>query len=392
MLIPSVDSETRKMIDPASQAHLRDAIADCIGSDQEILGALRDEIRPLRSATRHIQPRATTSISLVGTDGGNNQLQFDPFLIQLVRVVDSSNNEYCLEAVSPTTPIQKLNQRQFTANGAACTALGEMMDSLGINSLQSLSHMIRPTDKGKPVSPSWVQVYRELVEWAILFAILKKDFGTDTLIICDGLLRSKVFAKDLFQRLLQGMKDRIDAQWSKSRRRVYLAGVAKHSKVLSRYRLAMALEGVLKTDYPAYVEVPREVEERAYVWSEFARGDDRVDKGGEINKFVGGKMFLVKFGSHRRDPVWPVDIFVPQVGESQTILGSMLADAINGFPVPHYPRCLQKAHENAALVDFDFDILQDFIYEGVRSSLGSDAGTLDAFQLQDADPAQRRYG
>lgn len=380
------------MIDPASQAQLKEAIADCIGTDQGVLDALREEIRPLKSATRRIQPRATTSISLVGTDGGNNQLQFDPFLIQLVRVVDSSNSQYCLEAVSPTTPIDKLDKRQFEPDGTPRTALGEMMAFLGVASLSALSHMIRPTDKGKPVSPSWVQVYRELVEWAILFAILKKDFGTDTLIICDGLLRSKVVAKDLFQRLLQGMKERIEAQWSKSRRRVYLAGVAKHSKVLSRYRLAMALEGVLQTDYPAYVEVPREVEEKAYVWSEFARGDDRAGEGGEINKFVGGKMFLVKFGSHRRDPVWPVDIFVPQVSEAQTILGSMLADAINGFPVPHYPRCLQKAHENAALVDFDFDILQDFIYEGVRSRLGVDAGTLDAFQLQDADPAQRRYG
>jgi len=380
------------MIEPASQAQLRQAIAQCIATDRGVLDTLREEIRPLKYATRRILPRATTSISLVGTDGGNNQLRFDPFLIQLVRVVDSSNNEYCLEAVSPTTPVDSLSARQFNPDGSPRTALGEMMVFLGVRTLPELSHMIRPTDKGKPVSPSWVQVYRELVEWAILFAILKKDFGTDTLIICDGLLRSKVFAKELFQRLLQGMKDRIEAQWSKSRRRVYLAGVAKHSKVLSRYRLAMALEGVLQTDYPAYVEVPREVEEQAYVWSEFARGDDRAGEGGEINKFVGGKMFLVKFGSHRRDPVWPVDIFVPQVGESQTILGSMLADAINGFPVPHYPRCLQKAHENAALVDFDFDILQDFIYEGVRSSLGGDAGTLDAFQLQDADPAQRRYG
>lgn len=352
------------MIDPVSQAQLKEAIADCIGTDQGVLDALREEIRPLKSVTRRIQPRATTSISLVGTDGGNNQLRFDPFLIQLVRVVDSSNNEYCLEAISPTTPIDKLDKRQFERDGSPRTALGEMMAFLGVNSLPALSHMIRPTDKGKPISPSWVHVYRELVEWAILFAILKKDFGTDTLIVCDGLLRSKVFAKDLFQRLLHGMKGRIDAQWSKNRRRVYLAGVAKHSKVLSRYRLAMALEGVLQTDYPAYVEVPREVEEKAYEWSEFARGDDRAGEGGEINKFVGGKMFLVKFGSHRRDPVWPVDIFVPQVGEAQTILGSMLADAINGFPVPHYPRCLQKAHENAALVDFDFDILQDFIYGG----------------------------
>jgi len=379
------------MIEPDSVANLKEAIADCLRLDERVLTTLRDEIRPLRAGTRRIQPRATTSISLVGTDGGNNQLQFDPFLIQLVRVVDSSNNEYCLEAVSPTTPIRLLDDRQFDSTGAPRSPLGEMMTFLGVRTLPALSHMIRPSEEGRPVSPSWVQVYRELVEWAILFALLKKDFGTDTLIICDGLLRSKVFAGDLLPRLLNGMRERIDAQWAGHRRRVYLAGVAKHSKVLARYRLAMALEGVLVTDYPAYVEVPREVEERAYVWSEFARGDDRAMEGGEINRFVGGKMFLVKFGAQRRDPVWPVDVFLPQSSDAPTILGSMLADAINGFPVPHYPRCLQKAHENAALVDFDFDVLQDFIADGVRKSLGPNGPLLDAFQLQDADPAQRRY-
>jgi len=380
------------MIDAMTQSQLKAAIEGCIEADHDVLDALRDEIRPLKSSMRRIQPRATTSISLVGTDGGNNQLQFDPFLIQLVRVVDSSNNEYCLEAVSPTTPIITLNERQFNLDGTPCTALGEMMSFLEVNCLSSLSHMIRPNKKDKPVSPSWVQVYRELVEWAILFAILNKDFGTDTLIICDGLLRSKVFAKDLFQKLIQGMSERINKQWQRNKRRVYLAGVAKHSKVLTRYRLAMTLEGVLQSDYPAYVEVPREVEEKSYVWSEFARGDDRVGEEGEANKFVGGKMFLVKFGSHRRDHVWPVDIFVPQVGDAQIILGSMLADTINGFPIPHYPRCLQKAHENAALVDFDFDILQDYIYEGVRKSLGTQSAALDVFQLQDTDPSAKRYG
>lgn len=380
------------MIDLSSQGQLKEAIADCINADQGVLDLLRGEIRPLRAATRRIQPRATMSISLVGTDGGNNQLHFDPFMVQLVRVVDSSNNEYCLEALSPTTPIQDLDGRQFDGDGSPRTALGKMMEYLGVTSLPALSHMIRSTTGGRPVSPSWVQVYRELVEWAILFSIIEKDFATDTLIVCDGLLRSKVFAQDLFGQLLQGMRERIDAQWNRSRRRLYLAGVSKHSKVLTRYRLAMALEGVLQTDYPAYVEVPREIEERAYIWSEFARGDDQVLADGEINKFVGGKMFLVKFGSNRRDPIWPIDIFLPQVGDSQVILGSLLADATNGFPVPHYPMCLQKAHENAALVDFDLDILQDYIYEGVRASLGADSGALDAFQLQDSDPAQRRYG
>src|SRR5262245_2293061 len=221
------------MIDPATQAQLKGAISECIDIDQSILDALRDEIRPLRTQTRRIQPRATTSISLVGTDGGNNQLQFDPFLIQLVRVVDSSNNEYCIEAVSPTTPIEMIDKRHFQQDGSPRTALGEMMALLGITSVEALSPIIRPSKPGKPVSPSWVQVYRELVEWAILFAILKKDFGTDTLIICDGLLRSKVFAKDLFQKLLQGIAQRIEDQWVKNRRRVYLAGVAKHSQVLT---------------------------------------------------------------------------------------------------------------------------------------------------------------
>jgi hypothetical protein len=153
----------------------------------------------------------------------------------------------------------------------------------------------------------------------------------------------------------------------------------------------MALEGVLTTEYPAFLAVPRELEEEAYVWSEYARGDDRALEGGEVNKFVGGKMYLVKFGARPRDPIWPVDIFLPQVSDAQVVLGYLLADAIDGFPVPFYPRCLQKAHENAALVDFDFDVLQDQVLKGLRKVLADDAPALDAFELQDVDVAQRRY-
>jgi hypothetical protein len=235
-------------------------------------------------------------------------------------------------------------------------------------------------------------VYRELIEWAILFSILKKkDFGTDTLIVFDGLLRSKVFAHDLFRKLKFGIEEAIHNIYSKSRRRIFLAGVAKHSKVLTRYRLAMQLENVMTTDYPAYVEIPREIEEKAYLWSEYARGDDRESDQSEINKFVAGKMYFVKFGNNKRDPIWPVDVFESQTGQAQTIFGYMLADALNGFPVPLYPQCLQKAHENAALVDFDFDILQDQIFNGVRTALDQDAQVLDIFRLQDKDISERRY-
>ena len=380
------------MIEPESHEQLRREINDRIAADRALLDGLRAEIRPLRAHVIRIQPRTTTSISLVGTDGGNNSLEFDPFLVQIVRVVDSSNNEYCLEAITPTTDVAHLSQAQFARHGHPRTPLGEMMTDLGTPTLPTLSHMIRPNDHGRMTSPSWVQVYRELVEWAVLYSILKnKDFGTDTLIVCDGLLRSKVFAGDFFKQYLERVKAAIDRQYREKRRRIYLVGVAKHSKVLARYRLAMAIERVMTNDYPAYVEVPREIEEKAYVWSEYARGDDRELENAEINKFVGGKMFLVKFGRGSRDPVWPIDVFLPQKDEAQTILGYLLADAIDGFPVPLYPRCLQKAHENAALVDFDFDILQDEIFSGLREVLGDDAPLLDAFRLQDSDPSQRRY-
>jgi len=153
----------------------------------------------------------------------------------------------------------------------------------------------------------------------------------------------------------------------------------------------MALEGVMRTNFPAYVEVPRDIEAKAYAWSEYARGNDVEIPGGEANKFVGGNMFFVKFGSSPNDPIWPVDIFSPQKQQVQTVFSYMLADAINGFPVPFYPRCLQKAHEFAAMVDFDFAVLQDYIIDGVRQTLGADADRLDALRLQDADPAQGRY-
>jgi hypothetical protein len=376
-------------MNPESQAQLRKDIADRLADDRRLLDRLREEIRPLRAEVRRIQPRTSTSVSLVGADGGNNRIQFDPFLVQLVRVVDSSNNEYCLEAITPTTSVAELSRRQFEEPG---TPLGELMALLDCRDLTQLSHMIRGNDDDQPTSPGWVQVYRELVEWAILLSLVRnRQFGTDTLIIFDGLLRSKVFAGDRFRRYVTLIHEAIGETYRRDRRRVFLVGMAKHSKVLARYRLAMALEGILQTEYPAFVEIPRDIEEKAYLWNEYARGIDIETEGGELSKFVGGKMFFVKFGSSPRDPIWPVDIFSHQVGEAQTVLGHMLSDAISGFPIPFYPRCLQKAHENAALVDFDFDMLQDHVLDGLRGLLGTRASTLDELRLQDLDPAQSRY-
>ncbi len=153
----------------------------------------------------------------------------------------------------------------------------------------------------------------------------------------------------------------------------------------------MVLEKVLTDSYPAYVPIPRHLEEKAYVWPEYAGGGDEDLEDGDGNQFVAGKMFFVKFGSGSKDPTWPVDIFIPWQKHADVILGCLLSDAADGFPIPFYPRCLQRAHENAALVDFDFDILQEDIFEGLRIALGSQSSALDEFQLMDTDPAQQRY-
>lgn len=372
---------------------LGDELRERMLDDRRLLDQLRNEVRSMRGKVRRIQPRSTTAISLVGADGGNNQLRFDPFLVQLVRVVDSSRNQYVLEPVTPTTSVTALSQKQFAKDGTTpATALGRMMAYLGVNHLTKLSSMIRSNEDDRPVSPSWVQVYRELMEWAILFELVRmKNYGSDTLLLFDGLLRSKVFAGELFKKYLAGLREGIE-QAARERRRIYLAGLAKHSKVLDRYRLAMVLEGVMQTPFPVFVEVPREMEEKAYVWSEYARGTLDEREGTEASKFVGGRMYFVKFGSRTTDPIWPIDVFESQINEVNSIMGYLLADAEVGFPVPCYPLCLQRAHEYASLTGFDVDVFQDQVFDGLRAALGDDAPALDAFRMRDQDPAQQRYG
>src|ERR1700680_1844055 len=125
-------------MDTQSFAHLKQEITGSIVADRSILDQLRAEIHPLKSQVYPIRERTTTSVSLVATDGGNASVQFDPFLVQIVRIVDSNNFEYCLEALTPTTNIADLSAKQFHADGSPCTALGELMRYLGVDRLQRL--------------------------------------------------------------------------------------------------------------------------------------------------------------------------------------------------------------------------------------------------------------
>ena len=102
-------------------------------------------------------------------------------------------------------------------------------------------------------------------------------------------------------------------------------------------------------------------------------------------------MYFVRFGQRSGDPLWTVDILSSQTSHAAEIFGYLLADAIDGFPVPFYPRCLQKAHEFAEIVDFDLDILQDEVVGAVRDLLNDkEVPTLEALRLR-GDVSARRY-
>ena len=384
------------MFTPEEIDNLKKVVRECANSDKGLLDALRRDVTALKGSVRKIQPRGVTSVSLVASDGGNNQLRFDPFHVQLVRVVDSYGKQLCLDAVSVSTDLAKLDAAQWNPDGSPKTPLGRMMLDLGVTSrrLNGLSHMM-PAQGTPPeqIPGAWVQVYRDLCEWAVLYELIcYRPFATDTMVVRDGLLRSKMFRGELFIRFREKLEEAIERIRRVDRRKIFLVGVAKRTKVLERYALAMALERVLPDGEARYVEVPRDMERSAVEWGADILGPEETPTGKEVaGKFVAGTLFFVRFGSYGGDPVWSVDLLTSQVGSHQEVFGYLQQDAVEGFPVPFYPMCLQKAHSHAQIVDFDQDILSDHVIQAVRDILPpSEQSIFDALPLKQ-DVAGRRY-
>jgi hypothetical protein len=384
------------MLDIEQLVALKNEIDLASKQDLVNLDQLRIELRQFETP-RQIRDYSTTAISLVASDGGNNRLRFDPFEIQIIRVVDSYGQEACMQVVSRYNDINQLSKQQFYDKGSPKTALGYMMYDLGVDSLQSLSPMLRPQkDSGgkDALSSSWVLVYRELVEWAILYERIRNgNFVTDTLIAIDGLLRSKVFSGTLFISLIEKIQESIKRIKQEQKRQVYLVGVSKTSKVLDRYRLAMMLEGIMREPRPVFVRVPRKIEELAYTWPEYTRRPGDEEDGGEAAKYVGGYLFLAKFGPSPSDPIWPVDLLLGQETEADKIIAYLKTDAENGFPVPFYPKCIQKAHDYSAIAGVDMEILQQEIINALLNNMQTenDVLNLEKFILTPKDPGEARY-
>jgi hypothetical protein len=374
------------MFDAVELPELKRLIAAQVERDSQELDRLLGELRIEKANVRTIKPRSATSIALMAADGGNNRVAFNPFYLQIVRIVDSAGKQLCLDVVSPTTDIGDLSRQQFDPGpGRRIKPLGRLMQRLGVTDLRQLSSMMSG-DK-----PGWVLVYRELCEWATLFDLIDtRDFVQDTLVVYDGLLRSKKFRGDLFIQMYRLLEKRINEIWVNDRRRVWLVGLAKKNQVLENYRLAMSLSGLFDKGAPCYVAVPYDMQERVYGYEEWIRSPDDTHSDREDPKYNIGVMHFVRFGSHSGDPIWTVDLLECQKGDASVVFGYLLADAVAGFPIPFYPNCLQQADRHSRVADLDLDIVEDALVDAVREQVGPKAPIIDELRLA-TDVAARRY-
>ncbi len=345
---------------------LREKIRSAYKTDDPVLGKFREYARRLKDHVRPLRPYAVNAVSFVSADGGDNRLTFNPAVVELVRVVDSRGNQCALDAIPSTIRIEELEERIRADTQNLIGPLQRLCKEVG-KSLRDISYLIRSL--GQPgKSTGAIRCYRDIVEWAVLYDLVTNpsiQWGGDTILVRDGLLRTKSFTRESFPVIDARLRAGVAAH-AKRNVALSLVGVAKQSAVLSRLAVALELEETFHKPFPCYAQVDQDIEADCYnfdlTWLMTYETSEPDDSGRRLYQSL-GQMFLAKFGDRPFDPVWPVDVAVWQSRSVDKILGQLTVDAQQGFPIPDYPMCIQKAHDFAKLTGLEVEILQDLLVQ-----------------------------
>lgn len=354
---------------------LKNKISAAYRADDPIIEKFRSYARRIKNDIRPIRTYSVNAVSFVSSDGGDNRIVFNPSIVELVRVVDSRGNECALDAVSSSTKVGEIEDRINPDSPNVVRPLQRLCNDLGkdIGSLSYLLHGLGQPGK----STGAMRCYRDIVEWAVLYDLIANptiQWGGDTILVRDGLLRTKSFRREIFPLLGKKIREGIQHH---SQRNVQLSvvGVAKQSAVLARLAVALEIEATFHKPFPCYVQVPVDIEQDCYnferTWFETYESSEPDEHGQYLYQAL-GKMFLVKFGDRPLDAVWPVDIAEWQVNKADKILGQLTIDAQQGFPIPDYPMCIQRAHDHAKLTGLEIQVLQDILLQGICEKLTPD--------------------
>ncbi len=335
--------------------------------EEPVIQTLREYAKKIRENIKILRPYSATAVSFVSADGGDNRITFNPCVLELIRVVDSRGNQCAIDPIFGNSKSDILNERM-----EKIPPLKRLCNDIGIEKLTDISYLLGGFgESGK--SAGAVNVYRDIVEWAVLYDFLFNDWGTNTIIIREGLLRTKSIKNTLFPIIDKHIKNKCLEHQRQKNININIVGVAKESAVISRLSIALALENVFRLPYPCYVKVPDDVEQYCYNYDRTWFNTFEPSENGENLKYSSmGKLFLVKFGDGAYDPVWPVDIAHWDVENVEMILGQLLHDAMLGFPIPDFPLSIQKAHDHAKIGGIELKILEDILIEGMVKNLSDD--------------------
>ncbi|HVY73798.1 MAG TPA: hypothetical protein VG890_03155 [Puia sp.] len=349
---------------------IKGRVLDAYKNEDPVFEKFREYAKRLSNDVKPIRKYSVNAVSFVSADGGDNRLFFNPAVIELVRVVDSRGNQCALDAIAGNTKEAAFNERVKDGNPLLVEPLKRLCDDLNMNVLD-LSYLLGGIEQaGK--STGAVRVYRDIVEWAVLYDLLRyHQWGSDTIIVREGMLRTKSFKLTVFP-LIENLIKGAHQAHNQRNVNVSIVGVAKQSAVLSRLAVALELESTLHKPYPCYVKVPDDIEADCYnfdrTWLDTFDSSE-PDENGIYRYQAMGKMYLVKFGNRPFDPVWPVDIAEWQTGDVDKILGQLTQDAQPGFPIPDFPMCVQRAHDFAKVNGLEMSVLQDILFEGITQNM-----------------------
>lgn len=333
---------------------IRKAVRDAYGRGRKAMEELRRDANSL--TLRKLGHYDVNAVAFVAADGGNRPIGeegegFNPDMVEMVRVVDSLGRERFLDAVTARQTTAELVRQARDSE-----PLRVLCEDLGVSNIGGLTPL-----EGKDPR-QMVRTYREIAEWAVIYHLtVKKEWGSDTVLVREGPLRSLHFHPDIFRRL----DGRFRAAYSKHKKdgvTVSLVGVSKTSAILSRLSVALTLEKTFEKDYPCYAEVPRKMAERFYD----RRWLDTLTTAPADGKYQSmARMHLVKFGYERLSPVWAVDVADWQKDDAAKVLGQLAADARPGFPIPDFPMSVQKAHDYARIGPLEYSVLSDIMLEAM---------------------------
>lgn len=329
-------------------SELREAVKSAVGIEAPNVEKIRQKVQDFEVIP--LEPRQCHSVAPVAMDGGENRISFDPVHIEILRVVDSEDEVHVQEIIPLSEGIGYIEKRFNEV-----PVLKRLQERLGLKYGKELSYLL-PAEGGGTTEEkehdlrSFLQVYRDVIEWAVLLDMAWRPTIGKTLLIRDSLLRTKYFRysgeieKSAFGRLRKSFKNSHDEKGT------FLVGVAKQSKILTYLSLALTLEGTLRKPYPCFIEIPKEVEKEAYTFAKTWM---------EGPSF--GTLHLVKLNPDPGGVIYPVEIPEWLMGRRKEVLECLLGCSDRSFPVPGYPYPLVQAHENAVLKDLEMSVLTDIV-------------------------------